>query len=221
MAGDAKAIAQAALTLAQQGRLDEAVAAFQRALQRQPDNFDAINNLGNIYVMQGKLDSAINCYRQALRLRPNYAGAHYNLGLALQDLDRFDEAAACFQEAVRCGPDSADAYFNLASAQHSQGSLEEALANFDEALRLRPDFAEARWNSLPGVAVARRIRACLARLGMPLVAAGCCPPRLDPTAVGRIAFSWKKHPAARGTGPWRYDAIPPLCSAGQGGAAGR
>ena len=67
-----------------QGKLDEAVACYRRALELKPDFAEAHNNLGNACKDQGKLDEAVACCRRALELRPDYAAAHNNLGNALQ-----------------------------------------------------------------------------------------------------------------------------------------
>ena len=62
-----------------QGKLDEAVACYRRALELKPDFAEAHSNLGNALKDQGKLDEAIACYRRALELKPDYAEAHSNL----------------------------------------------------------------------------------------------------------------------------------------------
>ena len=45
-----------------QGKLDEAVACYRRALELKPDFAEAHNNLGNALKDQGKLDEAVACY---------------------------------------------------------------------------------------------------------------------------------------------------------------
>ena len=70
--------------LKDQGKLDEAVACYRRALELKPDFAEAHNNLGNALKDQGKLDEAIACYRRALELKPDYAEAHSNLLCTLQ-----------------------------------------------------------------------------------------------------------------------------------------
>ena len=58
-----------------QGKLDEAVACYRRALELKPDYAEAHNNLGNALKDQGKLDEAVACYRRALELKPDFAEA--------------------------------------------------------------------------------------------------------------------------------------------------
>ncbi len=69
------------IALKDQGRLDEAVACFRRALQLTPNFAEAYNNLGIALKDQGKLDEAVANYSRALQLKPDYADAHWNRAL--------------------------------------------------------------------------------------------------------------------------------------------
>ena len=102
-----------ALRLHDQGKLDEAVACYRRALELKPDYAEAHNNLGIALKDQGKLDEAVACYRRALELKPDYAEAHGNLGNALKDQGKSDEAVACYRRALELKPDYAEVHSNL------------------------------------------------------------------------------------------------------------
>ena len=47
------------LALQEQGKLDEAIEAYNKALSLKPDYAEAYNNMGNALQEQGKLDEAI------------------------------------------------------------------------------------------------------------------------------------------------------------------
>ena len=134
------------MRLKDQGKLDEAVACYRRALELKPDYAEAHNNLGNALKDQGKLDEAVACYRRALELKPDFAEAHNNLGIALKDQGKLDEAVACYRRALELKPDFAEAHNNLGNALKDQGKLDEAVACYRRALELKPDFAEAHNN---------------------------------------------------------------------------
>ena len=54
----------------EQGKLDEAVASYHKALAIKPDYAEAHSNLGAVLQDQGKVDAAIACHRRAITLNP-------------------------------------------------------------------------------------------------------------------------------------------------------
>jgi tetratricopeptide (TPR) repeat protein len=65
------------------GRLDEAVACYRKAIELKPDFSEALNNLGNALRAQKRLDEAVSSYCRALELSPDDPEAHYNRATAL------------------------------------------------------------------------------------------------------------------------------------------
>src|SRR6185437_16348182 len=100
--------------MSDQGRLDEAIDAYQRAIALTPDYPEACNNLGNALKDQARLDEAIAAYERAIGLKPDLAEAHNNLGNTLKDQGRLDEAIACFRKALALKPAFSAAASNLA-----------------------------------------------------------------------------------------------------------
>jgi len=125
--------------LKRQGKIEEAIEHFNRALQINPGYAKAHNNLGTALAKQGKTDEAIKQFGFALYIDPNYAAAHSNIGVALASRDEFEKAIVHFKTALRLKPDYAKVHSNLGAALVHQGKLHEALAHFQTALRLKPD----------------------------------------------------------------------------------
>jgi len=86
--------------LAAQGKLDEAIRHYARALQLNPNYVAAHVNSGIALAAQGRLEEAIRYYGQALQLNPNSAEAHHNLGNALAAQGKLNEAVPHFQQAL-------------------------------------------------------------------------------------------------------------------------
>lgn len=128
------------------GRLSEAESLYQRMLQAEPDQPDALHLLGVISHQVGKNNTAVDYISRALAIQPDHAEAHMNLGNALQALDRFDEAEFSYKKALAIKPVSAEAHYNLANLLQAQGKLEDAMANYHKALALKPDYAKAYYN---------------------------------------------------------------------------
>ncbi len=85
-----------------QGKLDEAVSSFRRALALKPDFAEAHSNLGSALKDQGKLDEAVASFRQALIVKPDFAAAHSNLLSCLNYLPGQPDSLY-FDEARRYG----------------------------------------------------------------------------------------------------------------------
>ncbi len=132
--------------LAEQGRLDDAIAHYSAALRVKPDLAKAHGNLGVILARQGKLEEAVAHYAEALRLNPDLPETHNNLGAALAERGRIEEAIAHYDRALRLRPDYPDAHTNLGMALEAQGKIDLAIAHYAEALRLDPDHPGARLN---------------------------------------------------------------------------
>ncbi len=103
-----------ATALAEQGKLDEAVASYRRALELKPDFAEAHYNLANALSDQGKLEEALAGYRRALELKPDYAAAHCNLGHVRKELGDLSGADASFRAALQHDSRFAFAHYKLA-----------------------------------------------------------------------------------------------------------
>ena len=141
-ANSADDLNQIGIRLAQQGRLEESLLSFRRALEIQPGLAQTHHNLGITLQDLGRLEEAVASYRRALALKPDYAIAHNSLGTALKEQGNLDEAVACFRRALQLKPDDVMACSNLANSLNQQGQLAEAVACYRRVLTLKPDFAE-------------------------------------------------------------------------------
>ena len=128
--------------LHQIGRLEEAVASYDRALRTRPDA-GTYYNRGNALVQLRRTGDAIASYDQALKRAPNNVQALMNRGFALMRDERPQEARADYARAVQLAPDNADAQYNHGLVLSKLGLFEEAVASHDTVLRLKPDHAAA------------------------------------------------------------------------------
>ncbi|MGD0813636.1 MAG: tetratricopeptide repeat protein [Verrucomicrobiota bacterium] len=124
--------------LVEKGRLDEAIAQYQYALQTKPDSGDIHYNLAIAFMQKGRVDEAIAQYEKALQITPNGAPAWNNLGRVFFQQGRVDEAILHYQKALQIRPNYALAHCNLATALQQKGRLDEAMSHFEQALQLEP-----------------------------------------------------------------------------------
>jgi tetratricopeptide (TPR) repeat protein len=128
------------------GRLDEAIDHYTRAIALAPGFPPAYNNLGTTLRAKGRLAEAIATYQQALRVRPEFPDAQYNLANALLEAGKPAEAIDHFRVALQTIPASVDVHNNLGIALMDAGRRDEAIAEFRAALELDPDSAQSHLN---------------------------------------------------------------------------
>lgn len=143
MNGSAQQQFMQAVTLHQQGKLEEAKDIYESILKTQPNHADALHLLGVIANQIGQPEQALHLISKAIAIQPNNAGFYINGGNALQALNRLDEAVAYFDKAIRLQPTIPDVHFNRANALHALNKYELALEGFERSLQLKPDYAEA------------------------------------------------------------------------------
>jgi tetratricopeptide (TPR) repeat protein len=102
-----------------EGRLDDAVDHYRRAIALAPEFPAAYNNLATTLRAKGQLADAVATYQQALRLRAEYPEAHYNLANALMDAGKPAEAIEHFRIALQTMPASVDVLNNLGIADRT------------------------------------------------------------------------------------------------------
>ena len=128
------------------GHLADALAAFRKVIELNPNYAGAYYNMGNVLQEQGKLDEAIEAYTKAIDIKPDHADAYNNMGLALQDQGKLDEAITSYNKVLSLRPDYADAYNNMGAALKDQGELDEAIEAYNKALAIKPDYAKSYYN---------------------------------------------------------------------------
>jgi len=84
----------------EEGRLEEAIDSYRRALQLKPTHVEALNNLGLALMERGTLREALSSFEQALAIMPGYVKALYNLGVARSWAGDDPTAVACLQKAA-------------------------------------------------------------------------------------------------------------------------
>jgi tetratricopeptide (TPR) repeat protein len=128
------------------GRVAEATAHFQRAVEINPDSPEAQNNLGNQLRQLGRLNESRAHLEKALEIKPDYAEAYNNLGNTLVRLGKLDEALARYHKALEIDPKYAEAHNNLGNLLLEMGKTEEAAAHFREALEINPNYSTPHYN---------------------------------------------------------------------------
>ena len=129
-----------------QGRREEAVAAFDKAVQIEPDDADLWRNLALALVETGGLSDAILCLQQALKLDPRHFDAAHKAALLLHQQGRYEEALGYFNLSAELRPDHFATLYMRARALQMLNRFDEALADNERAQVLDPKSADVRYN---------------------------------------------------------------------------
>jgi tetratricopeptide (TPR) repeat protein len=152
------------VALAGQGRLEEALTAFEEALKQRPDCSVAWYDKGTTLMELGRHEEALAALNEALHLSPDYPDAWDNKGIALNRLGREEEALACHEQATRLDPTVANYWHNKGLTLGRLGRFKKALAAIDKALRLQPEYRDAWHNRAAALGELRRYEEALQAL---------------------------------------------------------
>jgi tetratricopeptide (TPR) repeat protein len=138
-----------AAELAAKGQDEAAIAEWKKALEINPEDPMANNNLGTHLLKRGQLDEAIPHFEKAVALKPDYADAQNNLGIVLLQKGKVDKAIEHLEKAEGINPRNTQTYYNLGAALYMQGKVAETLAQWRAGLRVDPEdlplLSQAAW----------------------------------------------------------------------------
>ncbi|MDU2064540.1 MAG: tetratricopeptide repeat protein [Sporomusaceae bacterium] len=127
---------------AKDAKWHEAKTAFSKAIEENPQSYEAYDKLGLVLKNLKCYEEAEEYFLTALKLMPKYAPAYNNLGILKTEQEDIKGAKAAFQRAIQIQDDYIDAYYNLGLLYYGIGELEEALAVFDILLTMAPQLHE-------------------------------------------------------------------------------
>jgi tetratricopeptide (TPR) repeat protein len=143
------------LSLAMIDRTQDALQAFDDALDRNPRYIEALLNRAVLLTQLGRHDEARDAYARAEELgRPDESGfpavvanrlanSHAVLGDEYRAAGALDEAIAQYRRALALRPGFSDIRLKLARTLLEHGDYHEAGGTIDHALRERPDWLDA------------------------------------------------------------------------------
>jgi tetratricopeptide (TPR) repeat protein len=129
---------RAAEVALQAGRLGEALASVDRALQSAPDDVAFLVQRAKLQRLLGDPEKARDAATRATRLGPTVAAAHAQLGLAFLDQKKLANAESSFKKAIEFDRTNADALLGYAQLRLRQNRLPEAEQMAMDAIRANP-----------------------------------------------------------------------------------
>jgi len=116
----------------------QAIDAYDRCVDVDPGNADALLNCGTLYYEDGNFERAADYFRRAVAARPENPLAHFNLGSVVEEIGQLEDARRHFRQALLLDPNYCDAHYNLAFVCEKLQALAEAREHWKEYVRLDP-----------------------------------------------------------------------------------
>jgi tetratricopeptide (TPR) repeat protein len=121
------------------GDYSSATADYNKVLASQPENADALFDLGDVEQFQNQDAAAETHYQAALAVDPNFVAAMYNLATLVWRSSPV-EAETLYEQVIRLDPKDADAHFNLGFVLLSLGKKTEGRTQIIDGVALDPSL---------------------------------------------------------------------------------
>jgi tetratricopeptide (TPR) repeat protein len=127
-------------------QLDQAVDAYKKLLEKQPENKQALMSIANIWLQKKNLDEAKKVLSTLKDEDLTDAGFLYNLGASFYNANDMKDAARYLQLATQVNPQMGDAYLQLGFALASPqiNDKEGAKKAFQKVIELDPNSENAK-----------------------------------------------------------------------------
>ncbi len=133
-------------TLYELKRYKEAIAAYDKALQIQPEYSVAWNGEGKTLYELKQYKEALDAYDKAIQIQPQYLEAWLGRGYVLDELQRYQEAIDSFDQALKLQSNDPEAWNARGDALVSLQRYQEASESYDKAVHYKPDYYQAWFN---------------------------------------------------------------------------
>ena len=125
----------------QQGKYDQAISVFNKALELNPRYVEAYLNRGIAYRNKGQHDQAVSDYDKALQIDPKDARAYCNRGNAHIEKGQYDKALADYNKALEINSKDAQVFYNRGLAYYFK-FWEDIKKAQELGYKIPPDFLE-------------------------------------------------------------------------------
>jgi tetratricopeptide (TPR) repeat protein len=119
-------------------RVDESLAASERALRINPGHTNLLNMRGNILTRKRDFEGARRAFEEGLRIQPRNTTMISNLGYLYYQMNRLEDGAATYGRAVEADPADPDGYEGRAVCLMGLGKFAEAEKDMDAVIARRP-----------------------------------------------------------------------------------
>jgi tetratricopeptide (TPR) repeat protein len=137
---------QIGVELERQGKVEESIAAHERALELDPKLVQAHVNLIALYGRLGQFKKSEEHYEVAVQLDPGSAESYYDYGVLLLASEKYAQAETAFRKTIEIDTFHTGAHNDLGFLLERQGRLQEAAQEYRKAVENGPNSRQAHFN---------------------------------------------------------------------------
>jgi tetratricopeptide (TPR) repeat protein len=144
---DLRFLLKQAIALQMKGDLSAAEAIYKKFLDQNPQDLDALNNLGVLKRSQKKFDEATVLLEKVIQINPNASTTWDNLGQIHQTMGQIKKSIHHYEEAIRLSPNFIEAHIHLGLAWNEMKEPIKGEETFKKVLEMNEQYWPA-WVNL-------------------------------------------------------------------------
>ncbi len=129
------------IILHEQGKYEESVLEYKKAIEVDKYSFDAYNGLARSYQSLNLNREAEQTYRQSISLKPAFWVGYNKLGLFYYSNGQFNKALEQFEKVVELTPDNTYGLNNVGAVYMYLEKWSKAKLAFERVIKLQPDYS--------------------------------------------------------------------------------
>lgn len=122
-------------------KYDETIIEFNKAIEINPNDYNAYNKRGETCYAKGSYDQAISDCTKAIELNPKLSWAYNSRGKAYHAKGNYDDAISDYTKFIALKPNFARAYHDRGDVYMKEGNYDQAISDYTKAIELNPNFA--------------------------------------------------------------------------------
>jgi tetratricopeptide (TPR) repeat protein len=126
-------------------KLDEAAAAYRKALEETPNWAPALNGLGSTLFKRGQSVEATALFKSATEADPDLKLAWFNLGYAARKVGDFATAARAYERYTQLDPNDPDGFYGLGESYRQLGQGAKAVTAYETYISREKRPSEQKW----------------------------------------------------------------------------
>jgi Tfp pilus assembly protein PilF len=132
------------LIYSQMDQPDQAIEAFNKLLESEPDNVDARIEIANLWFKKGNAEEAKKVLAQIDLSKVTDPYKLYNIGVGFYNAQQSEEAVKYWEKAVELDPKMTDGWFQLALGYYAMKNTDKAKQAFQKVIELDPSSENAK-----------------------------------------------------------------------------